>query len=65
MKYAIKILRIELKKLKFDVKYNSTSEFYSMTVFGKKNLNKTIEKSKKRILEVQNAIKKLTKNKIK
>jgi hypothetical protein len=36
-----------------------------MTVFGKKNLNKTIEKSKKRILEVQNAIKKLTKNKIK
>lgn len=65
MKYAIKILRIELKKLKFDVKYSSTSEFYGTTVFGKKNLNKTIEKSKKRILEVQNAIKKLTKNKIK
>jgi hypothetical protein len=65
MKYAISILRIELKKLKFEVKYNSTSEFYGMTVFGKKNLNKTIEKSKKRILEVQNAIKKLTKNKIK
>jgi len=63
MKYAISILRIELKKLKFEVKYNSSTEFYGMTIFGKKNLNKRIERSKKRIIEIQSAIKKLTKKK--